>query len=82
MKLYFISVYEKSRNICDYIEGENLMDALKKFHLLHNVDNNYNDMHIKRIYRNMQMRHSIEQIARRNGYIINQLKQKEYENRA
>lgn len=72
MKLYYINVYERHRQVNDYIEAENLMEALKQFHQLHQIDQNYNDLHIKRIYRQMQMTHTIEQIARRNKHIIKQ----------
>lgn len=75
MKLYYIYISETKRSVSDYIEAENLMEALKRFHILHHVDNNYNDLHIKRIYRQMQMHHTIEQIARRNNYLINKRKE-------
>lgn len=79
MKLYYITCYDRSRSLNDYIEAENLIEALRKFQKLHQVSAEYNSLSIKRIYRQMQMRHTIEQIARRNTYIIKQMKQQPYE---
>lgn len=79
MKLYYITCYDRSRSLNDYIEAENLMEALRKFHKLHQVSAEYNSLSIKRIHRQMQMRHTIEKIARHNSYIINQMKKQPYE---
>lgn len=79
MKLYYITCYDRSRSLNDYIEADNLIEALRKFHKLHQVSAEYNSLSIKRIYRQMQIRHTIEQIARRNTYIIKQMKQQPYE---
>lgn len=72
-RLYFISMSAKGRGYDEYIEAKNLYEALKIFSVLH-VCEGYDGLIIRRIYRQIEMRHTIEQFARKNTQKYNQLK--------
>lgn len=72
-KLYFISLSNKGHDYSEYVEAKNLYRALEIFARLH-VCEGYDMLVIRRIYRQISMRHTIEQLARENTRKYNQLK--------
>lgn len=73
-RLYYIAMYKAKEQAGEYIESDNLLNALKNFNLLHNCEG-YESLIIRRIYRQMQLSKTIEQIARQNTQKINLIKQ-------
>lgn len=77
-RLYYIIMYRKDSQASEYIEAKNLMEALRDFNLLHDCTG-YESLIIRRIYRQIQLRHTMEQKAYETRKRINLLKTKQYE---